>query len=205
VQNQGLWVDIGKDEGPKCKVPENGIFRNYFCEEKVMDSVHGPWTTSGLGPRWTGHGRRHRAHRSSASGRSGVQGRWPRGGREGVGHGKLGGPLIGAREAVRRSGDGGEGSGGQNSGAECARAQGAGKWGQDVRGERAAAVVRHKGMKAAVLEGNRPGWWWGVMRSRCSDRYVSGGDAGRRRARTRDCGSGGRPGEEDDRARPARQ
>jgi hypothetical protein len=50
VQNQGLWVDIGKDEGPKCKVPENGIFRNYFCEEKVMDSVHGPWTTSGLGP-----------------------------------------------------------------------------------------------------------------------------------------------------------
>jgi hypothetical protein len=30
-------------------------------------------------------------------------------------------------------------------------------------------------MKAAVSEGNRLGWWWGVMRSRCSGRYGSGG------------------------------
>jgi hypothetical protein len=32
-------------------------FRGHFCEEakkeKVVDSVHGPWTTSGLGPQWT--------------------------------------------------------------------------------------------------------------------------------------------------------
>jgi hypothetical protein len=46
----------------------------------------------------------------------------------------------------------------------------------------------------AISEGNRPGWWWGVMRSRRSGHYGSG-----------DGGSGGRPGEEDDRARPARQ
>jgi hypothetical protein len=70
-------------------------------------------------------------------------------------------------------------------------------------GRAAAAVVRHNGMKAAVSEGNRPGWWWGVMRSRCFVRYGSGGGAGRRRARTRD--GGGRPGEEDDRAGPTRQ
>jgi hypothetical protein len=56
------------------------------------------------------------------------------------------------------------------------------------------AVVHHDGMKAAVLEGNRPGWWWGVMRSTC-----------REAACARDGGSGGRPGEEDDRAGPARQ
>jgi hypothetical protein len=42
-------------------------------------------------------------------------------------------------------------------------------------GKRAAAVVRHNGMKAAISEGNRPEWWWGVMRSRCSSRYESGG------------------------------
>jgi hypothetical protein len=27
----GLWVDFGKDEGPKCKVPGNGIFQELFC------------------------------------------------------------------------------------------------------------------------------------------------------------------------------
>jgi hypothetical protein len=47
-----------------------------------------------------------------------------------VGRGELSGPLTGAREAVRRSGDGGEDGGGQNFGAERARAQGAGKWGR---------------------------------------------------------------------------
>jgi hypothetical protein len=43
-----------------------------------------------------------------------------------------------------------------------------------VRGEWVAAVVHHNGMKAAISERNRLGWWWGVMRSRCSGRYGSG-------------------------------
>jgi hypothetical protein len=47
-----------------------------------------------------------------------------------VGRGELGGALTGAREAVRRPGDGGEGGGGRSSDAEHARARGAGKWGQ---------------------------------------------------------------------------
>jgi hypothetical protein len=42
--------------------------------------------------------------------------------------------------------------------------------------------VRHNGMKVAISEGNQSGVWWGVMRSRCSGRYGSGGDAGRWRA-----------------------
>jgi NO-binding membrane sensor protein with MHYT domain len=42
-------------------------------------------------------------------------------------------------------------------------------------GGQAVAVVHHNGMKATVLEGNRSGWWWGVMRSRCSGRYGTGG------------------------------
>jgi hypothetical protein len=58
-----------------------------------------------------------------------------------------------------------------------------------IGGERAAAVVRHIGMKAGVSEGNRPRWWWGVMWSRCSGC----------------CGSGGGTGEEDDRTGLARQ
>jgi hypothetical protein len=74
-----------------------------------------------------------------------------------------------------------------------------------IRGEWVAAVVRHNGMKAAVSEGNRPGVWWGVMRSRCSSCYGSGGGTKKRHARTRDGGGGGRPGEEDDWSRPACQ
>jgi hypothetical protein len=91
----------------------------------------------GLGPRAVDHARPRStmdrpwtAAPSSASGRSGVQGHGPRGGRGGVGRGELGGPLTGAREAVRRPGDGGEDGGGQNSGAERARARGARKWGR---------------------------------------------------------------------------
>jgi hypothetical protein len=49
-----MRVDIRKAEGPKCKMPEIGFSRNYFTEEKSVDSVHEPWTTSGLGPQWTG-------------------------------------------------------------------------------------------------------------------------------------------------------
>jgi hypothetical protein len=42
------------------------------------------------------------------------------GARGGARHGELGGPLTGAREAVRRLGDGGDGGGGRNFGAERA-------------------------------------------------------------------------------------
>jgi hypothetical protein len=52
-----------------------------------------------------------------------------------VGRGELGGPLTGAREAVRRPGDGCEGGGGRNSSAERAQAQGAGNGGGDECGE----------------------------------------------------------------------
>jgi hypothetical protein len=31
-------------------------------------------------------------------------------------------------------------------------------------------------MRVAISEWNRPGWWWGVMRSWCSGRDGSGGD-----------------------------
>jgi hypothetical protein len=67
-----------------------------------------PWTTSGPGPWWTGHGWWHQAHRSLASSRSGAQGHQPRGGRGGVGDGEPDCPLNGAWEAVRWPGDGGE-------------------------------------------------------------------------------------------------
>jgi hypothetical protein len=40
LQNQGLRVDIGKDEGHKCKVPKIGISTNCFAKEKPMDHVH---------------------------------------------------------------------------------------------------------------------------------------------------------------------
>jgi hypothetical protein len=48
LQNQGLRDDIGKDEGPKCKVPENGISRNYFAKEKPVDQVHESVDRAGL-------------------------------------------------------------------------------------------------------------------------------------------------------------
>jgi hypothetical protein len=133
-----------------------------------VDSAHGSWTTSGLGARWTGHGRRHRAHRSSVSSRSGVQGCRPRGGR---GRGECGGPISGLTEgqaAARRQatmveaaagelqcgdawgselgqgGVGGEAVGGGDVGALFYRVGGgAGQLGDG--GERAAAVVRHDG------------------------------------------------------------
>jgi hypothetical protein len=52
-----------------------------------------------------------------------------------VERGEPDGPLIGAWEAVRRPGDGGEGGGGQNSGAERSWAQRLGNGGGDECGE----------------------------------------------------------------------
>jgi hypothetical protein len=52
-----------------------------------------------------------------------------------VGRKELGGPLTGAREAVRRPGDSGEGGGGQNSDAEHAEAREWGNGGEDECGE----------------------------------------------------------------------
>jgi hypothetical protein len=52
-----------------------------------------------------------------------------------VERGEPDGPLTGAWEAVRRSGDGGEGGGGRNSGAERARAWRVGNGGEDGCGE----------------------------------------------------------------------
>jgi hypothetical protein len=40
LQNQGLWVYIEKDEGPKCKVPLIRISRNCFSKEPPVDQVH---------------------------------------------------------------------------------------------------------------------------------------------------------------------
>jgi hypothetical protein len=81
-------------------VPENGISRNYFANEKPVDQVHEsvdrqPWPTSG-------------AHRSSAFGHSRAQGRWGRGGGRGVGVGEPVKGLNGGRVAARWLGDGGK-------------------------------------------------------------------------------------------------
>jgi hypothetical protein len=48
LQNWGLRVDIEKDEGPKCKVAEKGISKNYFANEKPEEAIaalgSSPWT-----------------------------------------------------------------------------------------------------------------------------------------------------------------
>jgi hypothetical protein len=74
-----------------------------------MDSVHGPWTTFGLGPRWTAVVRpraRWRVRRSTARRRSGLPVVTMRGGGGRGGHGGVGGALTGDRAAVKRSCDG---------------------------------------------------------------------------------------------------
>jgi hypothetical protein len=50
---------FGKTEGPKCKMPEFRIFRNYFPKGN-------PWTVSGAGPRWTTVNVSEEAHRRTA-------------------------------------------------------------------------------------------------------------------------------------------
>jgi hypothetical protein len=76
-----------------------------------MELDHKPWTTSGLGPRWTTvvrEGARRCAHRSTARRRYGspavaVRGEGGRGGRGGAG-----GALTGDGAVVKRPGDGGK-------------------------------------------------------------------------------------------------
>jgi hypothetical protein len=62
-----------------------------------------------------------------------------------VERGQPDGPLIGAWEVARRSGNGGEGGGGQNSGVERARAQGVGN------GEGAGMSAVRRGELLALL------------------------------------------------------
>jgi hypothetical protein len=61
-----------------------------------------------LGPPWTVHGQVARAHQSLASGRSGAQGRQPRGRGRGDGVGEPVKRLTEGWAAVRWQGDGGE-------------------------------------------------------------------------------------------------
>jgi hypothetical protein len=45
-------------------------------------------------------------------------------------------------------------------------------------------------MKAAILEGDQPRWWWGVMRRGCSSRYGSGSGTHAREAAVATVGPG---------------
>jgi hypothetical protein len=132
--------------------------------QTAVDSVHGPWTTSGLGPWWTAvvHlGARWRARRSSASDRSGSMALDGDSQGGGVGHGALAPGLTGAREAVERQCDDDEGGGGG--------ALGAGSLGCGERGRRGRGGVVSRGGAGAPFyrvgggagrpdgEGNRRG------------------------------------------------
>jgi hypothetical protein len=109
--NYRLCVNYRKAQGPFCKISGNIDFQNYFCKEKDVGSVHGPWTTSGLGPQWTAVVRpraRWHAYRSMARRRYGspavaVRGEGGRGGRGGAG-----GALTRDGATVKRLGDGGK-------------------------------------------------------------------------------------------------
>jgi hypothetical protein len=115
----GPRVDIPKWQGPNCKLAQIYDFPRFILLQKFRGlgpqsrgprsaSVHGgPAMDGGTG-----------LVGASASGRSSVQGRRPRGGRGGVEHGELGGRLTGARRqcgsrASRRCGDGRGGLGGK--------------------------------------------------------------------------------------------
>jgi hypothetical protein len=61
----GPRVDFRETQGLLCKTAGDYRFWNYFCKEKVVDSIHGPWTTPGLGPRWIADRASVAARRSS--------------------------------------------------------------------------------------------------------------------------------------------
>jgi hypothetical protein len=103
-------------------------------KEKVVDSVHGPWTTAVRPGAW-----RH-AHRSSASSHSSSPVLGSDSGGGGVGHGGLSPGFTGAREAVERRRDGGEGGCG---GALGAGSHGTGREGKEGQG----GVVRRGGVR----------------------------------------------------------
>jgi hypothetical protein len=75
----GCGLILEKMRGLSAKCWEMGFLRNYFVEEKPVDQVHGSVDHHWLGPPWTVRGWVARARRSLASGRSGAQGRPPRG------------------------------------------------------------------------------------------------------------------------------
>jgi hypothetical protein len=106
IMDCGLILE--KPGGSFCKIARNYRFRDYFYEEKVVDSVHGPSTTSGLSPRWTTTVRpraRWRARWSMARRRYGSPTVAARGGGGRGGRGSVGGALTRDGAVVKRSGD----------------------------------------------------------------------------------------------------
>jgi hypothetical protein len=114
------------------------VLELFLRGKKGVDSVHGLWITSGLGPWWTmvvQPGALWHARWSSTSGRSGSPALCgdSRGG--GVGHGGLTRGLTRAQEAVERRRDSGEGGGGGALSTGSLRARREGKEGRGRSGE----------------------------------------------------------------------
>jgi hypothetical protein len=52
-EDRDLFVNIFQILGPKCKMSEIIISRNYFPKGNLWTESTGPWTASGADPRWT--------------------------------------------------------------------------------------------------------------------------------------------------------
>jgi hypothetical protein len=135
-----------KNQGSNCEIMDCGLIlekhRGIFAKmlriidfriifkEKAVDSVHRLRTTFGLGPRWIGHGQRHRAHRRAAGTALWLT---DAGGSQKIGGGydKPAWDLTREQKAARRLGDGCEAEGGESSGAQSL---GARNWGKEERG-----------------------------------------------------------------------
>jgi hypothetical protein len=103
-----MRVVLENMRGLSAKCREMRFSRNYFVEEKPVDQVHGSMDHPWLSPPWTICGQAARARRSLASGRSGAQGRQPRGGGWGYGVVEPVKGLTGGRATTRWPVDGGE-------------------------------------------------------------------------------------------------